>query len=539
MRGGNLKPKHLKRRRVNQMLEMIWETQLFFLTAPMGYGKTCALRDYLEDAKTQREFILFWFRFHEGEADVDWFWKNYQSMIARQCERMGRDYQIEEQRPQNAQEMYYYFQRVNEILNQDVVCVFDDYQKCNEKELNYMLEAMAYEQIPRLHLVVVGRSYPKVAYEELCLKGKCILMEQEDIRFTREETAEFFRENGYPLTEQDLDICVSYTDGWVAAVQLCLLEYQKSGRIKKSESMASLVRSEVFAKLSPREKEIVMKISQLETAIPEQLAYIMGDKQAPAMLMKIAENMDFIRYDAMKYRFELHDILKAVGEEELLKAGSSREKVIRRNAEYYEASGKLIPAFMTYRRLQEREQVYRLLKQHGHMTLFRQAMDLFERIYEEMPWPVRLADGMWYLQFLYTKAAYGDFTKGMDEYGQLREYLMKRPTVVENNGALQCQGFFEIMRHFNDVSSMMKVAIAFIAVKGIDKLQKINMEIQGLYALPRIMYILHAREGTYQKEQELAFQYADTVIPSSIRRAWKTLILSERAYDVEIGRAHV
>ena len=51
--GGKLfKPKLLRRKRINKMLEEIFHVPLFLLLSSMGYGKTTAVKDFLNSNGT-------------------------------------------------------------------------------------------------------------------------------------------------------------------------------------------------------------------------------------------------------------------------------------------------------------------------------------------------------------------------------------------------------------------------------------------------------------------------------------------------------
>ena len=88
-----------------------------------------------------------------------------------------------------------------------------------------MIKVIALEEIPNLHIVIISRNKPANQYIELELKQKCLVMSQDDIAFTFDETIEFFEINGIELTGEEKEEVYEYTGGWTSATYLALLQY--------------------------------------------------------------------------------------------------------------------------------------------------------------------------------------------------------------------------------------------------------------------------------------------------------------------------
>ena len=56
------RPQLFTRKKLNERLDSAWDKQMIFLTAPMGYGKTTAVSEYL---KARAFDNVEWIRFSE------------------------------------------------------------------------------------------------------------------------------------------------------------------------------------------------------------------------------------------------------------------------------------------------------------------------------------------------------------------------------------------------------------------------------------------------------------------------------------------
>jgi len=83
-----------------------------------------------------------------------------------------------------------------------------------------LLTAIARASIPRLHILIISRSYPEIPVDELELKGLCKEISQNLFEFTQEETVELFAQNGFQLSAKEQILLCNNTDGWVAAIYL-------------------------------------------------------------------------------------------------------------------------------------------------------------------------------------------------------------------------------------------------------------------------------------------------------------------------------
>lgn len=208
------KPKLLKRARIDHLLEGIFMVPLFLLVSSMGYGKTTAVKDFLN---SRNDLAYAWFSLSSGEDDEHWMWYKFSQSLSEinpgLAEKLSQ-YGL----PETPMDMERVIEQMRFCIEKPAVIVMDDYHESRSERMNRLLVALARAAVPGLHLIVISRSYPEIPVEELILKGMCLELSQGSMEFNAAETAELFALNGFHLNERDRELLYRITDGWTAAV---------------------------------------------------------------------------------------------------------------------------------------------------------------------------------------------------------------------------------------------------------------------------------------------------------------------------------
>ena len=93
--------------------------------------------------------------------------------------------------------------RVLEHIREDlaerrVLLVIDDWHFAAFPEFDAFLERLVYEGLPGLTLLLLSRTRPALALEDLRLKGRAQVFGQDLLAFSEEETVAWFARHGLP-----------------------------------------------------------------------------------------------------------------------------------------------------------------------------------------------------------------------------------------------------------------------------------------------------------------------------------------------------
>jgi LuxR family maltose regulon positive regulatory protein len=145
--------KALKRERVNQALESIFAYPLTIVEAPIGYGKTTAVREFL----AAKGSPVLWLTLMPSEDTATFFWERFATEIGRIDEPAGarlKNLGFPSDAPQAA--------NILSILgdldyDKNTALVIDDFHLVRGMEISALLNQIVKEELGDLHIVIITR----------------------------------------------------------------------------------------------------------------------------------------------------------------------------------------------------------------------------------------------------------------------------------------------------------------------------------------------------------------------------------------------
>lgn len=290
------------RKSVNAALNNIWEYPLMVVEAPMGYGKTTAVKEYLKHCDTE----ILWQTIMDESATV--FWKSF-SRLFRKLDPVTARNLAEVGVPNNSLFLEEAVRLVEGIsFPARTVVVLDDYHLLSSADVDRFIELLVRAEIPDLHIVLVSRSIFGENTSELVLKGYCRLIDKNCFVLSREEIIEYCRLCGVRLNAAETDFLMSYTEGWISAVYLCLLGFLQDGRLEHQVSLYELMEKVVYRRLSTEARELLLSICIFDNFTLAQAEYMWGREDGEILLRQLAANNAFIRYEQASGLYTMHNI---------------------------------------------------------------------------------------------------------------------------------------------------------------------------------------------------------------------------------------
>ena len=227
-------PKEMLRRpRLVEKLTAGMDRRLTLVSAPVGFGKTTLLTDWIASTNLP----IGWINLEEADNDAAAFWTYFIAALQTINPRVGQVALSLLQSTQPPQIEIILTQLINEIAgdrgrrrNQAdprYVVVLDDYHAIDSsavhKGLNYLVD-----HLPRqLHVVVASRTEPPLHLGRLRARGQLNELRTDDLRFTAVEAASLLNEQmGLDLSDEDVTALEWRTEGWVASLRMAALSMQ-------------------------------------------------------------------------------------------------------------------------------------------------------------------------------------------------------------------------------------------------------------------------------------------------------------------------
>lgn len=219
----------VQRSRLLSLLSDACSKTLTLICAPAGYGKTTLLIDWiacLQQKEEHRQSLICWLSLDDGDNDVNLFldyfianWENENPHISGASSALLLTFPTP---PLQA----VLGALINDLCNltEPIWFVLDDYQFITNKIIHEGIVFFLDHLPAHVHVIIATRSDPPLPLARLRARNQLVEIRADDLRFTPKEAADFLNQTmRLPLSNEDISILESRTEGWIAGLQMAAL----------------------------------------------------------------------------------------------------------------------------------------------------------------------------------------------------------------------------------------------------------------------------------------------------------------------------
>lgn len=406
--GKMMKPKEYTRYRLEQELEAMWDKPLTMVVAPSGYGKTTLVKNFL---RRHREADVAWVTIGRNTMDAALVWKKI-------CEKVnaisGKEiFPSVSELPEDDKAIDTLLEEIHSFVPECPFCiVLDDFQECNNRIINNMIDKLVWEEVHNLHLVLMSRRMPDIPYDEMYLKGYCLILGQKSLSLNSSEVTEIFLSNGIELTQAQLERVQEYTGGWISAVYLLLAEYHQAGQMSDFHSITHLLKRAVYDEMEPRMQEFLMKMAPFDAFALEGGSYVAGQQISQGVIMQVIENYGFLHYDIGSGKYQMHTLLRAVAAQELEQSSINKVELYNRAGEWSLSKGEITQGFLYFYYAGNRQKAFSLLSGEYTEKITETVPTLVNDLFLNTPVEEKIKYPFAWLKYIYYVILRDDFSWG-------------------------------------------------------------------------------------------------------------------------------
>ncbi|MBA2391731.1 MAG: hypothetical protein H0V70_03170 [Ktedonobacteraceae bacterium] len=174
-----------------------------------------------------------------------------------------------------------------------------------------------------MHLVLATRADPALPLSRLRMRGHLLELRDQDLRFRQDETTRFLVQGmGLPLTEEEVAILQTRTEGWIAGLHLAALSLRKredrSTFVKdfagSHRYLLDYVQQDILAQLSAPLQEFLLQtgiLPRMNAAICQAVT-ASSSLQASQQLLEELEraNLFVMPLDDERRWYRSHDLFR-------------------------------------------------------------------------------------------------------------------------------------------------------------------------------------------------------------------------------------
>jgi LuxR family maltose regulon positive regulatory protein len=399
-----------KKEGLDAILLRIFDFPLTTVTAPMGYGKSIAVKSFLSHMNVHViEAALF-----GKQVSGSYLWDKLAKEIAKLNQSLG-DKLSQLGLPKDLQHVYRILHEIEPIvINTPVVVVIDDFYLLDSQEINQFIQALAYRNINKLHIVLIGRKQPDIDLIEMQIKNVCYFIGQFELMFTAKDIRGYFKMHGYMLSEDVTYKIFQNTEGWISAIYLTMLEYKETRKIEDTQPISKIIESTIYSKYDEDIKRFFLKLSVMSEFDISQALFVTEEDRASEFLKNLEETNAFITYNGISGVYRIHKLMSQFLYNKLLRQNEiNKKELLRRVGDWYVQNNQLFNAFDYYLEAKEHVEILKQLTQIGTTKMIEKKPELIVHIFEKIPietaveYPIAYLIGVYGYIFLkeYKKAA--------------------------------------------------------------------------------------------------------------------------------------
>jgi LuxR family maltose regulon positive regulatory protein len=351
----------LERPRVDRILEKALQSHIVAVVAGEGSGKTYAVNSFFQ--KKNRRII--WVQISERD-NLGWrFWENYAGEVASinpEAAKIFTDIGLPESNQQF--DRYLGFIKDEIISREQYVIVFDDFHFLVNPKILQFLEKASSAPVSKNTVAFISRTEPAMNTVNLLAKGFLSRVTADDLRFTREETDDYFRLHDIPLEEEELERICRETEGWALALSLILqgMQTNQNGTREWDRLIQPVKKMEenIFSTMEEELQKFLIKLSLIERWPRNLLERLEpGGKSIAAM----EQFSSVIRFDAYLHGFRIHHLfLDFLREKQERLSREEIRDVYGKDARWCIEHNLLIDAVVNYERAEDYGGFVRLIE---------------------------------------------------------------------------------------------------------------------------------------------------------------------------------
>jgi LuxR family maltose regulon positive regulatory protein len=223
----SLPPKRIRRSWLSQRLSAGLEAsrQITLVSAPAGFGKTTCITEWVETL----DLPVTWLSLDPTDDAPGRFFAYFVAALQRVDEELGHDVAGILRAGEVPPAEIISTNLINDILEHEerFLLILDDLQVIQDPFILQVLETLVSNLPPPLHLVLLSREEPSLPLARLRANNQLTEIRAGDLRFARQDAARFLNEvMGLSLSQADIDLLETKTEGWIVGLQLAALALQ-------------------------------------------------------------------------------------------------------------------------------------------------------------------------------------------------------------------------------------------------------------------------------------------------------------------------
>ncbi|WP_027398981.1 LuxR C-terminal-related transcriptional regulator [Anaerovorax odorimutans] len=497
MQGEKNETKHIIyfSKKLNQRMKQLIDYPCTLVIAPMGYGKTTFISEAMNRIN---DADIVWQKIYDKtESD---FWAGFYQAVGEidgECARTLSEIGMFEGRFMKRE-----FMSVLESLHivKKTFLIIDDYHFVKSKIADEFLSILISHMPQNLHLIIITRNALPGA-RELQLKGYLSVIGSKDLTLSKEDIKHYYYIQGIKLEDQQLQQLYRFSEGWISALYLFMMDYRMHGNFVFTSSVSELVYQTIYEPLNNEMKDFLLAICQFDVFSLKQAQSLWKKENTEELLKQLLYSNVFITREDILGRYSFHNIFRLCLREEFEKLPMGIQKKMWRNTgDAMIEEGQLISAMECFYYAGYFDGVMEMLGTDNPRDLRNEHKELLLCCYEACPMEVKIKYPLSILSFcmdMTTRFREPErFARGCQDF----EIDIQANFRITDDERDQLLGEYQLILSYNAYNNLIKMRQhhekAFALLR--EPPRFIHMKNTFTFGAPSILYLYYRESGNLE-----------------------------------------
>jgi LuxR family maltose regulon positive regulatory protein len=448
-KSGRAEP-HYYSYRLKHKLDKLRFAPATVVEAPSGYGKTTAIRDFLQNSLPQGTPV-YWFTAMDEKPSAGF------RRLCREIEKI--DSYAGERLVKIGLPNIGTIGEATEALRSaqckhETYLVIDNFQFLQDALPPAFFLALLEHGGQGLHVIIVTQMLKRDTLAIVASHG-VLHITATDMRLSAGDISRYYALANVKITPEDAQDVERYTEGWIIAIYLQLSAFLETGTFSDKPGILALMDHLVWNKLTEAQQIFLLHLSPFEIVSVQQACSLIGCDTLPEYALD-ALRSPFIRYDPAERQYEVHSILIELLIQKRGERGPAFEhQCLLRAGDFCRDEGQTAKAFGFYMQIRDYERMLSLDLSEMNLEIINGVpfAELALDIAKYCPADIKKAHILNMLRI-----AWALFTAGMNEQFEiLMDELHTMPELLENSDLLREWLLLSSYRSFPCLSEMTAI----------------------------------------------------------------------------------
>ena len=485
--------------RITNAMRRIPDHLLTIVEAPMGYGKTTAVREQLNFYKAN----VMWQRVYDNSLSS--FWNGFCHLFSRFDKEHSQSL-LELQFPNDSVSLRTALNIIERIeLPSNSVIVIDDYHLAECAETNSFIEFLVVSEIADVHIVLTTRYTYFPRLEELPLKDYLYHIQQESFELMPKDIIGYYKQCGISINANIAEELYSLTEGWISALYLLMLNFGLKGSSIHLADIHTLIDKVVYSPLPEASRSLLINMCIFNSFTFEQADYVWKGNNPASHIAGLVKENAFVTYDSREKTYYMHSMLKSFLREKLDYKEKRYKEALYKKAAHWYLENREYSSSMNYAYLAgDFDTLLKAVQLDKVLSIYPEHKGLMIKYFEECPMESKQNNPYAVLLLARKMFLFNEHDKFRKAFGESMEIIQNMDT-LDTDYKNRLLGEYELLFSITEYNDIEKMSEHHRRACGLLKSTSFIFDGKGTWTFgsPSVLYMFYRKTGELEKEVQI------------------------------------